>query len=255
MLHTSPYFFINRRTASSSMSSENSLFHKNGREVTSFDDWLNTIYKQYEQRYILDLTKCEGGTYYFSLPEGVYAESFGKNDEKLHIYIKKDQKIVFNIPDSNVNLKKFMISIDGGQLVGSDRSDISADEYVKSVVWNLYNASTVNLSGIFGMVLAPNANVTIGTTSTGWLVCNKLASNAGEWHGVWQGMPPSEIPNGFQLTARKTVNGVNTPTAEEQFTFTLSKLDENGQEAVIQTKKNNGETITFDTINVNTAGE
>lgn len=92
----------------------------------------------------------------------------------------------------------------------STTSSASADQYARTVVFNMPNATDVTFaSGMFGIFLAPKATVHgLGGTSSGWLVVDTLDKNGSEWHCVWSDMPDSShIPVPAQLTAIKTVNG------------------------------------------------
>ncbi len=222
---------------------------KNGKTASG---WLDAI--ESSQKYYLDLSASPAGTYYFAFKDGEYAAKLGEA-AKLNISMNSDQNIVFNIPDSSVNIQKFMISINGNQ-VGSDVNSNVADPYCRAITWNLPNAKTVICNNMLGIVLAPVADVTIGGTSTGWLVCNKLAGNNGEWHGVWQDMPPTVIPTGLNISASKTVDG-KTPAKGEIFRFTLTQTDANGKEMgdPIQVKESS-ETgaIAFDSVEFKKAG-
>ncbi|MCR5475784.1 MAG: hypothetical protein K6F28_11360, partial [Lachnospiraceae bacterium] len=214
-------------------------------ETNNNTGWLDKIYGS-DQKYHLDLTQYPGGTYYFM---------FGKDEfpkisqaDKLRVYINSDQNVVFNIPDTSVNVEKFLLSIDGNDKY-SDASDSSTDPYCRKVVFNMPNATKVNLSGVFGIFLAPKADVNIGTTSTGWLVCGGKFTNNGEWHGTWQDMPET-FGTSTQFFAKKTVNN-NPPAADEVFSFELYTYDftTGYSSKPVQTKQNAGELITFDPIN------
>ena len=215
-------------------------------ETNNNTGWLDKIYGS-DQKYHLDLTQYPAGTYYFMFGENEFSKI--SQADKLRVYINSDQNVVFNVPDTSVNVEKFLLSIDGKDKY-SDASDSSTDPYCRKVVFNMPNATKVNLSGVFGIYLAPKADVNIGTTSTGWLVCGGKFTNNGEWHGTWQDMPET-FGTSTQFFAKKTVNN-NPPTADEVFSFELYTYDfGTGKYSTkpIQTKQNAGELITFDPIN------
>jgi len=215
-------------------------------ETNNNTGWLDKIYGS-DQKYHLDLTQYPGGTYYFMFGENEFSKI--SQADKLRVYINSDQNVVFNVPDTSVNVEKFLLSIDGIDKY-SDASDSSTDPYCRKVVFNMPNATKVNLSGVFGIYLAPKADVNIGTTSTGWLVCGGKFTNNGEWHGTWQDMPET-FGTSTQFFAKKTVNN-NPPTADEVFSFELYTYDfgtHTYSTEPIQTKQNAGELITFDPIN------
>ena len=205
------------------------------------------------QKYLLDLSNSPAGTYYVNFSANEYA-TYADQASKMYISMNDDQNVIFNIPDSSVTLNKFEISLDGGETFkGSDISDSSADVYAQKVVFNMPNATYVKAeSSIIGTVICPNAEFCIGSTSTGWLVANKV-TNGGEWHGVWQEMPDSDyIPTGYKFAATKTVNGA-VPSDGELFTFELEEYV-NGSWQVVQTKENVGSAINFDEIRFTSDG-
>lgn len=215
-------------------------------ETNNNTGWLDNIYGS-DQKYHLDLTQYPGGTYYFMFGENEFSKI--SQADKLRVYINSDQNVVFNIPDTSVNVEKFLLSIDGKDKY-SDASDSSTDPYCRKVVFNMPNATKLNLSGVFGIYLAPKADVNIGTTSTGWLVCGGTFTNNGEWHGTWQDMPET-FGTTTQFFAKKTVND-NTPSADEVFSFELYTYDfgtSKYSNSPVQTVQNAGELITFDPIN------
>ena len=215
-----------------------------------------------DQKYLIDLTHSGAGTYYVNFSEGEFSTYF---DQASRVYIKmyEDQNIVFNIPDTTVNLSKFEISMTSRpdnwpynypsmpSFVGSDVNNASADQYAQKFIFNMPNATFVTAqSSIVGVVLCPNADFHIGSTSTGWLVAKKV-TNGGEWHGVWQDMPDSVyVPADTNLKASKTVNG---ETPAETFTFKLEELKD-GSWATVETKQNNGSEVDFSDISYEKEG-
>ncbi|MBQ7565335.1 MAG: InlB B-repeat-containing protein [Lachnospiraceae bacterium] len=159
-------------------------------------------------KYTIDLRNSPAGTYYVNFAAGEYASKVGGSADGLHIRLNSNQNIVFNIPDTNVSLNQFSLDIgNGAGYRTSGKNNEGDDDYAKSVVWNLYNATTASNSGsINGIVLAPLAAYSIGTTSTGWVVADSV-SNGGEWHCVWQEMPANP--------AEPEEPGVDTPATVE----------------------------------------
>lgn len=220
-------------------------------ESNNNTSWLDKIYDENNQKYHLDLTQYPEGTYYFMFGAGEFSKV--SQADKLRIYINSDQNVVFNIPDTKVSVEKFLLSIDGEDKY-SDASDSTTDPYCRSVVFNMPNATDVNLSGVFGIFLAPKmeedskADVHIGTTSTGWLVCGGTFTNNGEWHGTWKDMPPSSGTS-TKFFAKKTVNG-GTPADDQKFKFELYPFEYGvGYSAEpTQVIENDGQLIEFDPV-------
>lgn len=221
-------------TASASLASE-----INANKFSNIADYeVDSNGNDIKNKYRIDLTKAPEGTYYVNFENGEYKAKVGSADS-LHLYLNSNQKIVFNIPDSSVDLHKF--ALNG---VESDLKDGTADSLVQMVVFNLPNAKNAKAeSPIFGIVLAPNANFHVTSTSTGWLVANKV-TNGGEWHMVWQDLPATdiEIPE-CEITAKKKVNG-QEPQDGQVYTFELyEKLS--GEWKKIDSVKNSGSDIVF----------
>lgn len=201
--------------------------------------------------------KFPAGTYIINFADGEYARTCGQASN-LKIYMRSDQVVVFNIPDQNISLQKFEITVDGNH-VYSDGHDGTVDKYLQHVVWNIFGEdATVECNNMFGIVLAPNGNASIGGTSTGWLVCDNMTGNSGEWHGVWQEMPPSESTS-IQFKAKKYINGTQTPTSDQVFEFWLQDTDhkddaKNSPWTLLQQKQSNGSEVVFDSITYNATG-
>ena len=219
---------------------------KDSSNTTAFSDIAKKISDNKYEINIKD-SKYIAGTYIVNFDNGQYAKTCGQASN-LNIILRDDQKIVFNIPDSNVSIMKYGITV-GDKSISSDTNDANADSYLQHVIWNVYgDKATVKCDGMFGIVLAPNGNVSVGGTSTGWIVCNKFTGNNGEWHGVWQDMPKSEISStqvNFYVKKTLVNNGDETP----EFDF---ELWETGPRYFSDTK-DHGEKISskIETIHVN----
>lgn len=178
--------------------------------------------------YLIDITdsKVPGGTFYVNFATSgdyTYAKVIDHGGP-MNIRMREDQTIVFNIPDTSVSLKQFVIKVGNSETQSSTQKE-DADIFAQHVVWNMPNASSAKTeSSILGIVLAPKADFNVGATSTGWLVANKV-TNGGEWHMVWQEMPESDpVSCSFTIKGTKTVDG-KTPSKDQVFTFGLYSTD------------------------------
>gem|GEM_PF-3432508 len=174
---------------------------------------------------IIDISGAPAGTYVIDFEATDVGKYFDSADST-RIKLNSNQFIVFNIPGTNISLRKFAIDmVDKGLSDHSDTSNSNADIYCQHVVFNMPDAKKVNLDGVFGIFLAPKAEVEIGTTSTGWLVANKF-KNGGEWHCVWQEMPKEgEVELNIPVN-KKFINGAGR--WEDGFNFKIEKLNSNG---------------------------
>lgn len=165
----------------------------------------------------IDLSNLHDGTYYID------GDTFlDKNDVK----IRKNpgQTVVFNLKSEAVNLKRFeVVDSQTGQSMNSANSNGDIYPYASTVIFNMPNAKTVNIeSGIFGVLIAPNATVSIGSTSSGWIVADTVTNPGGEWHFVYQDLTK---PLPVTVAARKTLDG-EAPDEQTEFSFKVERWDD-----------------------------
>ena len=203
----------------------------------------------------IDISERPEGTYYI---DGDWLNDISEG--ALRIKKKSDQTIVFNYKGTSVNLKRFEIwdtDRESGYMQ-STTSSASADQYARTVVFNMPNATDVTFaSGMFGIFLAPKATVHgLGGTSSGWLVVDTLDKNGSEWHCVWSDMPDSShIPVPAQLTAIKTVNG-DRPGDDEKFRFKLEIYNKEWRKwAQVEILPNKGNFVTFTSMTFRADGQ
>ena len=166
----------------------------------------------------IDISSLPDGTYYIN------GNSFLKKDD---VRIKKNsgQTIVFNLSEESVNIKRFSITdVDTGKSASSATSDASIADFAQTVVFNMPNATKVNIeSGILGILIAPKAEVSIGSTSSGWIIADKIKNPGGEWHFVYQGFKDNE-PLEVSIQVQKTLDG-EAPDRDTKFSFQLEQWD------------------------------
>ena len=165
----------------------------------------------------IDLSNLPDGTCYID------GDTFlDKNDVK----IRKNpgQTVVFNLKSEAVNLKRFeVVDSQTGQSMNSANSKGDIYPYASTVIFNMPNAKTVNIeSGIFGVLIAPNATVNIGSTSSGWIVADTVTNPGGEWHFVYQDLTK---PLPVTVAARKTLDG-EAPDEQTEFSFKVERWDD-----------------------------
>ena len=118
----------------------------------------------------LNLKSYEDGTFYIKVDDSSIWRL--EQAEGLKIKLNDNQNIVFYIPNTNVSINKFNINEKG-----SDDNRESADPYARRIIWNMPNATSVKIDNTFGVFLCPNAAVSLGGTSSGWVVSRSFKNN------------------------------------------------------------------------------
>ena len=198
---------------------------------------------------VIDLTTSPAGTYYIDFEIGEYANS------NLNLKITGDQNIVLNIPDETATLKTYQLNIDGKNCnIGGYANGGIGEKACENIIFNLNNASSVISETIHGVVLVPNGSFENKAVGAGWIVADSVTSGGTEWHCLSRDIP---VVTSYAVKAKKTVNG-KAPSGNEagKFTFKLYKIDDKGNETLVDTKSNgDGGLVSFDTFgNITEAG-
>ena len=183
----------------------------------------------------------------------------------LHLTKREGQVLVFNFDSSSdVTIGKVAVRYNrtdawnenDDNSIGNTATPTSKgskndwlSELSKHLVWNLASATNVKINIGAGIFLIPreDSKTDITGTSSGWIISDGYVKNSGgEWHGVYSGMPSVDSVN---LSAKKMIAS-RTPTGNEKFNFTLSRLSTiNGRDFTdIETVNNENEAIVFDDI-------
>lgn len=165
----------------------------------------------------LDISDLPAGTYY--IDGDTYL-----NKNNVNIRKNSNQTIVFNLTGETVDLRQFQITnVDTGSSMNSGSSNDAVYPFASTLIFNMPNADTVNVqSGIFGVLIAPNATVTISSTSSGWIVANTVTNPGGEWHFVHQDLTK---PLPVTVAAKKTLDG-EAPDEQTEFNFKVERWDD-----------------------------
>lgn len=149
------------------------------------------------------------------------------NDNKLQngslkIIKKAKQTIVFNSTEAkSFDLPRYFVKI-------VDK-DLDKEENASRIIWNFPNLASLDIKSdnMAATVIAPSAFVTISVTGEGWLICDSIVKNNGEWHMISHSIPspaPSRKPTlpptkSPKPTPKKTPKPTPAPTVN---TFTPS---------------------------------
>lgn len=144
------------------------------------------------------------------------------NSEGIKIKKNENTVVVFNIAAETVNIGQYSVDYGTGEFVktqqtyGGDDSDHNKEvdkQIAQKVIWNLYNATKVNLSTTAGIFLIPDASseTTVGT-SAGWVVsAGKVNNKGGEFHFIYHADSAQKDPV--------------EPTDPKTYTYQFTKYD------------------------------
>ena len=105
----------------------------------------------------------------------------------IKINMKAGQTVVMNTTRGTVFVPRYSVNVVEGAM--------TLIETAENVIWNMPNASSVKVKsdGMRATIIAPRASVDIDSTAEGWLVCDKVISNNGEWHFISNKVPRPPI--------------------------------------------------------------
>jgi pilin isopeptide linkage protein len=200
------------------------------------------VYKQNDQRYVLDIKGRGAGTYYVNLDSAAFKNALSENG-KFKIYKDDDQTIVFNVTATgDVSINQFYVNDRAsGNMLQSDAGDTP-----QQIIWNFTGASKVTTAGsVTGVFLATGADWYNDNTSSGWLVAKSVFIRSGEWHNVYQHNKQYNGGTG-SLAATKHVNGADATVSG--FKFKLEEQTAGGWQQVGDLVANNKSAISFGPI-------
>ena len=102
----------------------------------------------------------------------------------LKITLRDDQSIVLNITEKDkVTIPRYTLTVKDGTKTN--------EEIAESVIWNMpyVNDLAISSDNMRATLIAPKAFVNLNVTGEGWLVCDTIVSNSGEWHMIYRKLP------------------------------------------------------------------
>ena len=145
--------------------------------------------------YMLDTTaRGDNEVIYINVTDGSRLAQVLAKNEGLTVKKKSGQVLVFNILGNNVKVYKIKVIVADknvelttvGDTSAKSQQNVDLLEYVdKNFVWNMPNATDVEIKECAGIFLAPTKNSTVEVTSTssGWVVSAGTVKNENcEWH-------------------------------------------------------------------------
>ena len=209
--------------------------------------------------YHVDITGIDEEVVYVDADAMVENITAGKiQNGGIKVILRANQSLVFNVSlKDTVRIPEYKITVKNGSK--------THEEMAESVVWNMPYVTNLNLNsdGMRATIIAPKAFVNLGTTSEGWLVCDTVVSNSGEWHMISKKVPKvtptpkvTATPTP-KVTATPTPNVTATPTPKvtatptPKVTATPTNTKGNGDTDT----KSNGDTNTKSDSNTDTEGD
>ncbi len=184
-------------SASADMATRNSV------TSTSYDN-----YKLYNSKITLDLSGKDPGTYYINVDDIEPIRNALEQTGQFKLVKDKGQKVVFNFSGTTVNLKKFLFNNTDSDAMNAKPE--SESNPIGDIVFNMPNATTVNMSTVAGVFIAPNATVNVADSGGGWIVANTVNISC-EWHFTNSRVPDKPSGNGkLEIPVTKYfINGEN----------------------------------------------
>ena len=156
--------------------------------------------------YHVDITGIDEEVVYVDADAMVENITAGKiQNGGIKVTLRANQSLVFNVSlKDTVRIPEYKITVKNGRK--------THEEMAESVVWNMPYVTNLNLNsdGMRATIIAPKAFVNLGTTSEGWLVCDTVVSNSGEWHMISKKVP--KVTPTPKVTATPTPKVTATPT-------------------------------------------
>ncbi len=170
--------------------------------------------------FTLDLSdaKYAGKTVYINVDDNLMEAI--KTTAGLTIKKASSTVVVFNVPQTEVYINKFVVIPTGGSGVDSQTTDSGNDsahnadvdtEICRKVVWNLYNATDVTLNTAAGTFLLPQPSSTINVvgSSAGWIAsAGKVTNSSAEFHYIYKGRSEtvsSNVEGAMHFALRKAI--------------------------------------------------
>ncbi|MCI5732098.1 MAG: choice-of-anchor A family protein, partial [Eubacterium sp.] len=170
--------------------------------------------------YLIDITDVKEDVVYVDADNMIDNLNSGKiQNGGLKITLRDDQSIVLNITEKDkVTIPRYTLTVKDGTKTN--------EEIAESVIWNMpyVNDLAISSDNMRATLIAPKAFVNLNVTGEGWLVCDTIVSNSGEWHMIYRKLPkvtptPTATPKESstptpKVTPTPTPKVTPTPTPE-----------------------------------------
>ena len=154
--------------------------------------------------YLIDITDVKEDVVYVDADNMIDNLNSGKiQNGGLKITLRDDQSIVLNITEKDkVTIPRYTLTVKDGTKTN--------EEIAESVIWNMpyVNDLAISSDNMRATIIAPKAFVNLNVTGEGWLVCDTVVSNSGEWHMISKKLP--EVTATPKVTSTPKVTQTNT---------------------------------------------
>lgn len=159
--------------------------------------------------YYIDISAVDKDVVYVNMDRAMEAVTKGTlSNGAINFTMRKDQTIVLNVTENlELYLPRYIINIKDGSL--------PKDELAANVIWNMPYLNNLKLesNNMDATVIAPKALVNLAATAEGWLVCDQVVCNNGEWHMIYKGFGKTTKAPTATPTKEPTKEPAKTPKA------------------------------------------
>lgn len=159
--------------------------------------------------YYIDISAVDKDVVYVNMDCAMEAVTKGTlSNGAINFTMRKDQTIVLNVTENlELYLPRYIINIKDGSL--------PKDELAANVIWNMPYLNNLKLesNNMDATVIAPKALVNLAATAEGWLVCDQVVCNNGEWHMIYKGFGKTTKAPTATPTKEPTKEPAKTPKA------------------------------------------
>ncbi|MCI5731564.1 MAG: choice-of-anchor A family protein [Eubacterium sp.] len=162
--------------------------------------------------YSIDITDVKEDVVYVDADNMIDNLMAGKiQNGGLKIALRDDQTIVLNITEKDkVEIPRYTLTVKDGTKTN--------EEIAESVIWNMpyINDLAISSDNMRATIIAPKAFVNLNVTGEGWLVCDTIVRNSGEWHMISKKLP--------EVTATPKVTSTPKMTSTPKVTQTNTQI-------------------------------
>ena len=130
--------------------------------------------------YPIDASTYKDDVIYVDIEEMVKGiKTYALQNGALKIKLRENQTVVLNSKEKDgFTIPRYNVEVVDGKK--------NHEEIARSIIWNFpyINDLRIASDNMYATVIAPRAMVNIEVTAEGWLVCDEVVSNNGEWHMI-----------------------------------------------------------------------